>query len=1168
MNHFIVLLLALGIAFSQQDTLRINEVMSANRTFLNDRDGDYPDWIELFNGGLDSVATDGFFLSDDRDLPLKWRLPSLTLAPDSFLLVLASGKSAQNKTLFFDRLIGWGDTCRYRQVTYDIGNSWKETGFNDDAWLSGPTGVGYGDGDDASVVSPVRTVYLRLPFQINYPDSLAALYLHIDYDDAFVAYINGTEVARANIGEPGETVTFDQWANTGREAQLYSGGRAERYELDMSALQNGQNMLAIEVHNFGENSSDMSCIPFLSAGYTSEAFVSETPQPQAWLPQVEWHANFKVNSGSETLYLSGSSGLVDSMAVPALAADESFGLLPDGSENRGIFVQPTPAAANMGPHYAGRAPDISASPVGGFFVTAPRVYLQADSGFAIRYTLDGSTPHENSALYETPFRIQNTTVLRARAFAPGYVPGDVFSATYFINENHDLPVISLATEPANLFDEQTGIYMHGPDAQPSVPYFGANFWKDIEVPVTLEMFEKDGSPAWNAQAGIKIMGGWSRAHPQKSLAVFFRSAYGAGDLDYPLFGAKGIDRFEAFVLRNGGNDWESTLLRDPLMHSLASRMDIDHLAYRPVVLYINGEYWGIHNLREKANEHYFAGHYNIDPDSIDLLENDKFVIHGSADAYRSMLDYLRTTDMTREEAFPPLAGMMDVDSYIDYTLLQLFGANTDWPGNNIKYWRPQHEDGRFRWLLFDTDFSFGLYSGSTYDKNMMDFALQENGPNWPNPAWSTELFRLITQNPQFRRRFSNRAVVHLNRNLGGPHVLALLDSLQNKIATEIGRHHQRWNRDFGIWQWGISVMREFAEYRSPYLLAHIMLEFNLTSGPMLNVLAPAQGGRVFVEGVDVSGSDFKAPFFNEQDVELQAKPDPGYNFSGWEGHASSQSNIFVRPQGQSLKALFTKTETPAIVINEINYNSHPDFECEDWLELLNAGNEQVDLSGWVFKDSDDQHAFVLPQGTSLAAGEYLVLSRDTLAFRSFFSDPDITLLGPVEFGFDGAGELLRLFDATLALVDSVRYDDKSPWPLSPDGDGATLELINPAKDNALAQSWAASAGNGSPGVQNTVYTHIENDVANYPLQFELKPNYPNPFNPQTRIAFGLARAANVHLAVYDVLGREIAVLVNGNMTAGWHTADFIAHNNASGLYFYQMKIDGKAVAVKKMLLIR
>jgi len=1168
MNHFIVLLLVLGFALGQQDTLRINEVMSANRTFLNDRDGDYPDWIELFNGGLDSIATDGFFLSDDKDLPLKWRLPSLTLAPDSFLLVLASGKSVQNRTLFFDRLIGWGDTCRYRQVTYDIGSGWKETGFNADAWLNGPTGVGYGDGDDASVVSPVRTVYLRLPFQINYPDSLAALYLHIDYDDAFVAYINGTEVARANIGAPGETVTFDQWANNGREAQLYSGGRAERYELDMSAVQNGQNMLAIEVHNFGENSSDMSCIPFLSAGYASEALVSEAPQQEVWLPQPEFHASFKVSRSSETLYLSNGSGFVDSMAVPALAADESFGLLPDGSSNGGIFVQPTPAAANMGPQYTGRAPDISASPAGGFFVTAPRVYLQADSGFTIRYTLDGSTPDENATLYETPFRLQNTTVLRARAFGPGYVPGDVFSATYFINENHDLPVISLATDPANLFDEQTGIYMHGPDAQPSVPYFGANFWKDIEVPVALEMFEKDGSPVWNAPAGIKIMGGWSRAHPQKSLAVFFRSAYGAGDLDYPLFGAKGVDRFEAFVLRNGGNDWESTLLRDPLMHSLAARMDIDHLAYRPVLLYINGEYWGIHNLREKANEHYFAGHYNVDPDSIDLLENDKFVIHGSADAYRAMLGYLRNTDMTREEAFPPLAEMMDVDSYIDYTLLQLFGANTDWPGNNIKYWRPQAPDGRFRWLLFDTDFSFGLYNGSAYDKNMMDFALQENGPNWPNPAWSTELFRLITQNPQFRRRFANRAVLHLNRSLGGPHVLAMLDSLQNKIAPEIGRHHQRWNRDMGGWQWGISVMREFAEYRSAYLLAHIMLEFNLTSGPMLNVLAPAQGGRVFMEGIEISGSDFKAPFFNEQDVELQALPDPGYTFSGWEGHSSSQPLIFVRPQGQSLKALFTKTETPAVVINEINYNSHPDFECEDWLELLNAGSEQVDLSGWVFKDSDDQHAFVLPQGTWLSAGEYLVLSRDTLAFRSFFSDPDITLLGPVDFGFDGAGELLRLYDATQALADSVRYDDRSPWPLSPDGDGATLELINPSKDNALAQSWGASAGHGSPGAQNTVYTHIENDAVNYPLQFELKPNYPNPFNPQTRIAFGLARAANVHLAVYDVLGREIAVLVDGKRAAGWHTADFIAQNSSSGLYFYRMQIDGKTVAVKKMLLIR
>ena len=186
-----------------------------------------------------------------------------------------------------------------------------------------------------------------------------------------------------------------------------------------------------------------------------------------------------------------------------------------------------------------------------------------------------------------------------------------------------------------------------------------------------------------------------------------------------------LEDFQSLVLRNSGNDWNFTMLRDGFMTSIFHDVDLDVQSYRPMLVYLNGEFWGLHNLREKVNEHFIAGHHPVDPDEIDLIEV-QTANEGSIDDYDELLDYVTQSDMTDPIVFDSLSKWIDIDNHIDYNIAQIFIDNRDWPGNNIKYWRPQQNDGLWRWILYDTDFGFGIpWNGQGYDYNTLLFALEE-----------------------------------------------------------------------------------------------------------------------------------------------------------------------------------------------------------------------------------------------------------------------------------------------------------------------------------------------------------------------------------------------------------------------------------------------------------
>ena len=258
-----------------------------------------------------------------------------------------------------------------------------------------------------------------------------------------------------------------------------------------------------------------------------------------------------------------------------------------------------------------------------------------------------------------------------------------------------------------------------------------------------------------------------------------------------------------------------------------------------------------------------------------------------------------------------------------------------------------------------------------------------------------------------------------------------------------------------------------------------------------------------------------------------------------------------------------------IVINEINYNSFEDHDSGDWVELYNPTVDDIDISNWSFKDEDDSHVFVIPDNTILDQDQYLVLVNDSTNFSQYYSNTNI--IGNLNFGFSGGGEILRIYDSGGSLVDTVLYDDSDPWPSDPDGDGPTLELINSSYDNALGESWASSIDYGTPGYRNSSFLNHK-IVSNLPDNFFLFNNYPNPFNPSTIISYNLPIDSHVNIAIFDVLGRKVKTLTDQYMKVGKHLIQWNGVNDqgklvAGGVYIYKIQ-SGDYKESKKMILVK
>lgn len=574
---------------------------------------------------------------------------------------------------------------------------------------------------------------------------------------------------------------------------------------------------------------------------------------------------------------------------------------------------------------------------------APGEYVITDvmPAAVIRYTTDGSIPDSTSDVYDAPILITsregdpNTISLiptnnlgeghhynenwqppageifkihtiRARAFLPNGRPGQTETHSYLVDEQgfqrYSLPLISITAHESAFFDADSGIYVQGNHTN---YHQRGREWERL---VHFEFFEKNGSLAFSQDMGARIHGGTSRNRPRKSLRMYARRDYGTTWVDYQLFPDKEIHEYKRFILRNSGNDWSESIFRDAFMQTLMKDLELDLQYARPAIVFLNGEYWGVHTIRDRLDNRYIQTHYGLS-DEMDytILERDGQLDRGNPDGirhYEDMLAFLESPGAADPENYAEIKTRMDVENFTNYQIGQIYVMNTDWPGNNIQYWRyytdeydpdaPEGLDGRWRWQVFDLDFGFGLdfdYVTGVNEgpaHNTLSFALEAHGPNWPNPPWSTFILRKLMENDTYRQHFITRFADLLNTSFEENRVLDVLEDFYETYKPEMPEHIHRWRmpENMQSWEDDVDVMRDFALQRGNYMRQYLAEEFNLGEEALLEVMVvnPSQG-TVRVNTVETCEGEapWQGTYFEGMEITLEAIPAPGYIFSHWEG---------------------------------------------------------------------------------------------------------------------------------------------------------------------------------------------------------------------------------------------------------------------------------------------
>ncbi|MBI3233083.1 MAG: chitobiase/beta-hexosaminidase C-terminal domain-containing protein, partial [Bacteroidetes bacterium] len=585
------------MANKSQAQLVINELQGLNLGNVVDEDGEAHTWVELYNNTPNDINLSHYQLTDKSNQLNKWTFPLYILKSYNRILVFTSSK---NRKLLVDH---WETPVWYNNVwKYFVGKtapsaSWKDVAFNDSLWLNGKGGIGNGDNDDSTIIAKTLSLYMRQKFDLVDTAKIANMILSMDYDDGFIAYLNGKEIARVNMANS----AYNDSATAGHEALMYQGQYPEMFSVNDSIrkyLRLKNNVLAIQVHNNTIASSDLSAIPFLSFGVADTAtWYQKRNMP--WLPsfaQSYFHTNFKL-SRNETLVLTDDKGnIVDSQNTGYLDSIYIKARIPDGN-NWCITSTPTPNQSNNNQVcYNGLASPPQFSLKAGFYKGVQALALTSSNpACVIRYTDNGNTPDRNSKLYTSKIVLTKSKVIKAICYDTTLkqLPSKIVTNTYFMNESITLPVVSISTDSSNLWDYYSGIYVYGPYADSvNFPYFGSNFWNEWEKPAHIEYFKptKWGNQLFELDANISIQGNYSKGYPQKSFRVETRKELDSSYINYPLWPNRHYTDVKNFHIRNAGIDWSGCHMRDDAMHRAADNTNIDIMETQACVLFLNGAY--------------------------------------------------------------------------------------------------------------------------------------------------------------------------------------------------------------------------------------------------------------------------------------------------------------------------------------------------------------------------------------------------------------------------------------------------------------------------------------------------------------------------------------------------------------------------------------------------
>lgn len=490
--------------------------------------------------------------------------------------------------------------------------------------------------------------------------------------------------------------------------------------------------------------------------------------------------------------------------------------------------------------------------------------------------------------------------------------------TYFIGEKTSMPVVALTVSAEGFFSRYKIMSCEGSD-----PYQCPGLMDDVEFPVHVEFFEKGSRSAlkaWEIDAGISLMGNYSRTYEKKPVAIKMKKIYQDGSLKYPLFDVRSDrKKFRGFNLRNSGNRYVGDYVGDPVLTSLVEGSSVDYQRSRQVLVFYNGKYMGIHDLRERLNEHFVETNYKgIDSKSVDFVKHVKNVVTasgGTAVAYNAMLDFIAANDFSGEnnEAYKQVQTMMDVGNYADYLAAEIYVANADWPSNNVRAWCAPGQP--FKFVLFDLDQGFGWsWVSSDFQMNkggMFAWMRHDRGEGRTGPGYFANIYIKLIENPDFRRLFINHGAVMLNEYLTYERLEASLNHINSQLPTEeIERDQKVFYRPYSAYGSGPNHfdktgyhLLEYGITRDKSAREEYRNAFKL--GEDISVTIAAKGnGKVLLDGMNLPRVSYTGKFFQGNNMLLTAVPNGASVFAGWSDGSMENPRLVTPASGDSFVAEF------------------------------------------------------------------------------------------------------------------------------------------------------------------------------------------------------------------------------------------------------------------------
>ncbi len=813
----------------------INEVMADAKSGLPDEDGEFSDWIELYNTTDQTISLDNFALSDKESKPLKWRFPDgAIIVPHGYYVVFCSGKDRRDDPTSVPhsnfRISAERDTVVLADSRGRILDRVAIDNLPEDAsWAREPNGLftvhslATPGRDNSDITGADQDMRRRNKLGVYISEVMASNSATKVVDDT--TFVDWVEIYNASA----DTVDLSGYGlsdhiNRPRRWQFPAGTRIGPGEYKVILCDGGNSTSAASV----------------------------------------LHTNYKVKrAGGETICLCDPAGRVlDKLVLPEIPSDISYGRTL-GALGFFYYDAVTPGAQNAATGFRGyaEAPGFTTAP--GLYYSTITTGIQVPEGCTVYYTTDGSIPTQQSTVYKgESIEMNFTGIIRARAYSDSGLdirPSTILTGSYFINTYHTLPIVSLVCDPDVLWNPTDGMLVTGDNVVKEagkLPFkntiyreFGKSFYRDVHV----EFYQLDGTQVLNQDAGFKLMGDYSLDMPQKSMKFRAKSVYGAKTFPAKLFDDRPYTEYKSFVLRNSGNDCMWTRLQDGFQSRMldAYGTSIIHQAWNPVVVYINGVYWGHMNMRERVDRFFVAQHEGLDlsqADQMVILQGSgslKFGTRSDRKEWQAFIAKVKKSNPAKNpEDLQYILDNVDVDNLFEYMALEMFVGNSDI--GNTRFYRLKGADSKWRWIWYDAD--YGLYT-SSFDSPKSYTKSSGMG----QMKIDNTVFRALLSVPEYKDKFLTR-LADVYKHFTSEFMLTLLDQLVEIIKPEMQLHWNRWGEEndkmvitevpttadgaYRYWESRVERLRNVCRKRPRLLWGYIKDAFSLSNSDMFMYFGP------------------------------------------------------------------------------------------------------------------------------------------------------------------------------------------------------------------------------------------------------------------------------------------------------------------------------------------